>query len=138
MALLACVVILWCVNPPIRSHRDLDVYKRALAALVGAMRICRQFPVTEKYELTAQLRASSRSVCSCIAEAWRKRNYPAAFASKLTDAEGEAAESQTWADVALIEGYISQDEADTMVSEYEAVIGQLVRLRLSASKWKRS
>ncbi|HEY0303617.1 MAG TPA: four helix bundle protein [Longimicrobiales bacterium] len=125
------------MNARIISHRDLDVYKRAMAALVSAMRICRRFPPAEKYELAAQLRASARSVCSCIAEAWRKRNYPAAFASKLTDAEAEAAESQTWADIALLEGYISQSEADGLVSEYEVVLGQLVKLRLSANKWKK-
>ena len=118
------------------SHRDLDVYKHALGALITAMRLCRKFPDHEKYELRAQLRASSRSVCSCIAEAWRKRNYPAAFASKLTDAEAEAAESQTWADVAYAEGYISKQETDALISEYELVIAQLVKLRLSAAKWK--
>jgi four helix bundle protein len=37
---------------------------------------------------------SSRSVCANIAEAWRKRRYPNAFVSKLSDAEAEAAETQ--------------------------------------------
>ncbi len=93
--------------------------------------------MAERFDLIAQMRASSRSVCSCIAEAWRKRNYPAAFASKLTDAESEAAETQTWADVAAAESYITEQEATEVIKDYEVVIGQLVNLRISANKWKK-
>ena len=41
-----------------------------------------------------------------IAEAWAHRRYPAAFVSKLTDAIGEANETQSWLDDALDCGYI--------------------------------
>ena len=50
------------------------------------------FPREETYSLTDQIRRSSRSVCSNLAEAWRKQRYEGAFISKLSDAEGEAAE----------------------------------------------
>jgi four helix bundle protein len=122
---------------PPRSHRDLDVYKRALQALVIVMRMVRAFPADERFDLCAQMRASSRSVCSAIAEAWRKRNYPAAFASKLTESESEAAETQTWADVALVSGYVTEPEAKAVIEIYDVILGQLVRLRLSAPKWKK-
>lgn len=39
----------------------------------------------EKYSLVDQIRRSSRSVCSNIAESWRKRRYKAVFVNKLTD-----------------------------------------------------
>jgi four helix bundle protein len=58
--------------------------------------LTKSFPKEETYSLTDQIRRSSRSVCSNIAEAWRKRRYEAAFVSKLNDAEAEAAETQTW------------------------------------------
>ena len=48
-----------------------------------------------------RIRRSSRSVCANIAEAWRKRRYPAHFVSKLTDSDSEAAETQVWLDFAL-------------------------------------
>ena len=35
-----------------------------------------------------------------LPEAWRKRRYPAAFVAKLSDAESEAAETQTWVEFA--------------------------------------
>lgn len=49
--------------------------------------LSKAFPKEEIYSLTDQIRRSSRSVCSNIAEAWRKRRYEAAFVSKLNDAE---------------------------------------------------
>ena len=44
--------------------------------------LTKSFPEEEKYGLTSQIRRSSRSVCSSIAEAYRKRKYPAHFVSK--------------------------------------------------------
>ena len=123
---------------PIRSHRELDVYKRALWAAVALIELTKRFPAEERWEMVVQLRSSSRSVCSCVAEAFRKRNYPAAFASKITEAENEAAETQTWLDLALAHGYITRDEHGEMIQEYETVLGQLVNLRLSAAKWTKS
>jgi len=82
------------VRKPIRHFRDLDVYQNALTTGLRAYELSKKFPPQEKYSLTDQIRRSSRSVCANIAEAWRKRRYEAAFISKLSDAEGEAAETQ--------------------------------------------
>ena len=92
----------------IRHFRELEVY---LLARAGALRIfetSKSFPIEERYSLTDQIRRSSRSVCANIAEAWRKRRYPNAFISKLSDAEAEAAETQVWLEFALRCGYIDQ------------------------------
>jgi four helix bundle protein len=48
-----------------------------------------------------QIRRSSRSVCSNLAESWRKRKYKAVFVNKLTDAMQEASETQSWLKFAL-------------------------------------
>jgi len=84
----------------IQSHEELEVYQMAFET---AMRVfeSKAFPREETYSLTDQIRRSSRSVCSNIAEAWRKRRYEAAFVSKLNDAESEAAETQTWIQFAV-------------------------------------
>ena len=79
---------------PIRHFRDLDVYQNALATGLRVYDQTKRFPIEERYALTDQARRSSRSVCANIAEAWRKRRYEAAFIAKLSDAEGEAAETQ--------------------------------------------
>jgi four helix bundle protein len=86
--------------------------------MVEVVNISNSFPAHQKYELVAQIRAAARSVCSCIAEAWRKRNYPVAFASKLTEAESEAAETQTWIDVALAHKYVEAVAAAQLIQTY--------------------
>jgi four helix bundle protein len=60
----------------------------------------KNFPRQEQYSLTDRIRRSSRSVCSNLRGAWVKRRYEAHFVSKLTDADGENAETETWLDFA--------------------------------------
>ena len=90
----------------IQSHEELDVYRLAFEAAMRIFEVSKGFPREETYALTDQIRRSSRSVCSNIAEAWRKRRYEAAFVSKLNDAESEAAETQTWLRFAVECGYL--------------------------------
>jgi four helix bundle protein len=84
------------VSKKIQNHQDLLVYRKAFDAAMSIFELSKTFPKEETYSLTDQIRRSSRSVCSNLAEAWRKRRYEAAFISKLSDAEGEAAETQVW------------------------------------------
>ena len=75
----------------IRTHKDLDVYQMSFDTAMEIFEISKNFPNDEKFSLTDQIRRSSRSVSTNIAEAFRKRRYPKAFIAKLSDAEGEAA-----------------------------------------------
>lgn len=58
--------------------------------------VTQSFPKEERYSLTDQIRRSSRSVCSNLAESQAKRPYPKHFRAKLTDAIGENNETLTW------------------------------------------
>lgn len=80
----------------IRHFRDLEVYQRSFALAVEIFQVSKKFPSEERYSLTDQIRRSSRSVCSNLAEAWRKRRYIAVFKNKLTDVMQEASETQSW------------------------------------------
>jgi four helix bundle protein len=73
----------------IRSYRELRVYQAAIDAAMRIFELTKTFPIEERFSMVDQMRRSSRSVCSNIGEAWRKRRYPAHFASKLSDSEGE-------------------------------------------------
>jgi len=119
---------------PVRHFRDLEVYQDALAAGLRIYELTKGFPVEERYALTDQVRRSSRSVCANIAEAWRKRRYEAAFVSKLSDAETEAAETQVHAEFAFKHDYLSGGffEID---DAYEKIIGQLVKMIDHPEKW---
>lgn len=80
----------------IRSYKELRVYQMAMDAAMRVFDLTKEFPSEEKYSMVDQMRRSSRSVCTNIAEAWRKRRYKAAFIAKLNDAEAEACETQVW------------------------------------------
>ena len=119
----------------IRTHKELEVYKLAFHVAVEIYKISKMFPAEEKYSLTDQIRRSSRSVCSNISEAFRKRRYPKSFISKLSDSEGEAAETQVWIDFALAFNYIEEDKHDILYDQYDHILSQLVIMINSPEKW---
>ena len=120
---------------PIRDFRDLNVYQNALETGLRVYELSKKFPDEERYALTDQIRRSSRSVCANIAEAWRKRRYTAAFISKLSDCEGEAAETQVHIEFAFRHGYVGNAEFQAIDNAYERVLGQLVRMIDHPEKW---
>ena len=101
----------------IQHFRDLRVYRLGFEAAMKIFELSKFWPIEERYSLTDQIRRASRSVCADISEAWRMRRYVAHFISKLSDADGEAAESQSWLDFAFHCGYIS--EYDFKVLDHE-------------------
>ena len=119
----------------IRSFKELKVWQNAMDAAMQVFELTKKFPSEEKFSMTDQFRRASRSVATNIAEAWRKRRYPAAFVSKLNDAEGEAAESQTWTELALRCGYLSVSEASELDGYYEQILAQLVRMIDHPDDW---
>lgn len=124
-----------CAKMKIRIHKELEVYKLAFEAAMKIFEISKRFPKEETYSLTDQIRRSSRSVCGNLAEAFRKRRYPKAFVAKLTDCEGEAAETQTWLDFAFSCKYITNEEHKDLFSTYEHIIGKLVNMSLHPENW---
>ena len=98
----------------LKSFRDLTVYKKAFSLAMEIFEMSKQFPSEEKYSLTDQIKRSSRSVCSSIAEAYRKRNYPAYFVSKTSDADMENSETRVWLDFALACNYVSEEKRNNL------------------------
>ena len=118
-----------------RDFRDLDVYKFARKHAKEIFELSKSFPSEEKYSLTDQIRRSSRSVCSNIAEAWRNRRYSNSFVSKLGDAEAEAAETQVWIEFSVKSGYVGPDEADILEQQYECIQGKIVHMLNHPDQW---
>ena len=83
--------------------------------------ISKSFPKEEKYSLTDQVRRSSRSVCANLAEAYRKRQYPAHFVSKLSDCDAENSETGVWIDFSLACQYITLEVHKALISKNEEV-----------------
>jgi len=119
----------------IQSHRDLGVFGRAFDAAMILFELSKAFPAEERYSLTDQMRRASRSVCANVAEAWRKRRYAAAFVSKLSDAETEAAETQVWIEFAAKCGYVTPETARPIYQSYENIVRTLVGMITHPETW---
>lgn len=119
----------------IRTFKDLRVWQNAMELAMRVFEITKSFPPDEKYSLTDQFRRASRSVAANISEAWRKRRYPAAFVSKLSDSESEAAETQTWTEFSRRCRYIDAEIAAELDQRCEEILGQLVNMIARPQQW---
>jgi four helix bundle protein len=70
-----------------------------------------------------------------LAEAWRKRRYKKAFISKLSDAEGEAAETQVWLEFAVRLGYLKKDQAAVLYQVYNEILRTIVGMINHPDSW---
>ena len=110
------------------SVRELIVYKMAFETAMTIYQMSKSFPLEERYSLTDQIRRSSRSVCSNLAEGWRKRKYIAVFKNKLSDSSQEACETQTWLEFALKCNYIKEETFKDLDNKYEQIFAMLVSM----------
>lgn len=107
------------------SFNDLIVYQKAFQLSLDIYDVSKQFPSEEKYSLTSQIRRSSRSVCANIAEGYRKRQYPAHFLAKLSDADMENTETNVWLDFSLACNFIDSETFNTL-KQKNTEIGRLL------------
>lgn len=119
----------------ISSYKQLRVYQAAMDAAMRIFELTKTFPSEERYSLVDQMRRSSRSVCTNIGEAWRKRRYAAHFISKLSDSEGEAEETRVWLEFSWRCSYMSKATALELDDSYDRILGQLVRMIDKPHQW---
>jgi four helix bundle protein len=105
--------------------KDLKVYQKAFHLAMKIFEVSKSFPKEEKYSLTDQIRRSSRSVCANLAEAYRKRQYPKYFYSKLTDSDAESSETSVWLDFALKCDYLNYKDYEKL-SDLNKEIGKML------------
>lgn len=117
------------------AFQDLLAYQKAFELQQVIFILSKSVPSEEKFSLTDQVRRSSRSVGANIAEAWRKRRYPAHFVSKLTDADGENAETQHWLDTTKACRYVDEMRHARLLElseETGRLIGKMIQ---DADQW---
>ncbi len=119
----------------IKHHWELDVYKLAMEMSREVFQLSKSFPKEETYSLTDQIRRASRSVSAQLSEAWRRRKYEAVFVNKLNEAEGEAAETQTWLEHAVQCGYMPVIKAREIHRLCDRILGKLVTMGNNPAAW---
>jgi four helix bundle protein len=114
----------------VQSVKELEVYRKSYRLAMELYELSKGFPVEERFALTGQARRSSRSVPMNLREAWAKRRYPAHFVSKLTDCDGENAETDTTLDFARDCGYITDAQHEELTSlnrEIGKMLGSMIK-----------
>jgi four helix bundle protein len=116
-------------QPAVQSFRDLTVWQRSMQLAVAVYRMTGDFPREELYGLTSQMRRSSVSVPSNIAEG-QGRLTTGEFRRFLGMARGSNSELQTQLEIArrLEMGKARQiDEAEGLSHE----VGKMIHAILS-------
>lgn len=103
------------------DFRELTAYKKAFTLAMEIIELTKLFPQSEKYDLTDQLRRSSRSVCRAIGEGYRKRQYPKHFSRKISDADMENTETKVSLDFAKACSYLEDSQHRALISKSEEV-----------------
>ena len=119
----------------VKSYRDLIVYQKAFSSSMEIFNLSRKWPAAEKYSLTDQINRASKSICTNIAESWRKRRYPAHFVSKLSDATAETSETEVWLDFALECKYITRIDHSKLRDNYDQIGKMLTTMMNKPEKW---
>ncbi|MEO1211367.1 MAG: four helix bundle protein [Cyanobacteria bacterium J06638_20] len=119
----------------VRSYQELKVYQLAFQCSTQIFELSRQFPPEERLLLTRQSLTASRSVCASLAEAWGQRRYRKAFIAKLSDAQAEAAEMQTWVQFAVQCEYLNREVGQELFGQYRIIYAALERLIENADVW---
>jgi four helix bundle protein len=107
--------------------QKLEVWKKARLLNKMIYDLTRSFPSQEVYGLTSQIRRSSISVSSNIAEG-SGRNSDADFAHFLEIAYGSLMEVLSQLFLALDEHYITRSQLDEVAGEADLLASQLVAL----------
>jgi len=115
------------------EFRELIVYKKAFKIAIEIFERTKGFPKHEQYSLTDQIRRSSRSVCTNIGEAYRKRRYSKYFISKISDSDSENTETQIWLDFSLECQYLNQETYDSLLNQTKE-IGRLLNYMINNPK----
>jgi len=119
----------------VNSFKELIVYQKAHKLAMEIFEISKKFPKEERFSLTDQIRRSSRSVSTCIAESWAKRRYVKHFISKLTDSLGEEYETEDWLLYSFDCRYITEETHKKMLDEYDEVRKMLISMINNPEKW---
>jgi four helix bundle protein len=116
------------ITMEMHGFRDLVVFQKAYGLCMEINELTRIFPKEEKYALTDQIRRSSRSIPTNIAESWAKRLYIKAFVNKISDALAEEYETEVWLNMSGDMQYIDIQTHDLLFSRYDEIRKMLISM----------
>jgi four helix bundle protein len=113
---------------PIKTYKDLNVYRESYRLALDISRVSKRFPGPEQFELARQLRRAARSIPANIVEGWAKRSAPAEFKRYLQVAIGSCDECKLWLEMSRDEGFLSAADCDILANRFNLVGAMLKSL----------
>ena len=113
-----------------KTHKDLDVWKRSLEFVMDIYKISRNFPKEEMYGITSQIRRSAVSIPSNISEG-AARSSDKEFAHFISISLGSIAETETQLIITRNLGYISEVD----FNQLEIKLTEIRKLALGLKKF---
>lgn len=112
------------------SYKDLTVYQKAVELSVQIYIVTEEFPKSELYGLTGQIRRSAVSIPSNIAEGQR-RGHKSEYVQFLRIAFGSGAELETQLLIAYKVGYLTEkffEDLSRILDEVMRMLNKLIHV----------
>jgi len=111
----------------VRTHKDLKIWQRSIALVTRVYKLTENFPKSEMWGLTNQIRRAAVSVPSNIAEG-SGRNFPKELVQFLHIALGSLAELETQFIIAQNLGFINENEYLSIVQEIQELLRMITAM----------
>ncbi|MFH1867629.1 MAG: four helix bundle protein [Candidatus Omnitrophota bacterium] len=108
------------MNGKIKTYRDLDIWKKSIELVSRIYMLTNQFPNTEIYGLSSQMRRASVSVPSNVAEGFRRRHNKE-YRHFLYISLGSCAELETQATIAKNLLYLKESEEQEILERIDHI-----------------
>ena len=115
----------------VKTYHDLSVYILSYDLAVEIFKLTKNFPKEELFSLTNQIRRSSRSIPSNLAEGWAQRRYEKIFFKHLSHAIGSCEETKIWLDMSRDFKYVKLEDHTRLINKYKQVGAMLNSLRIN-------
>jgi four helix bundle protein len=119
---------------PVRSHRDLVVWQKAMDLTVVVYGLAQRFPRAEQYGLVSQITRSAVSVPANIAEGNGRRGSRREYSHYLGIARGSLMETETHVMLAQRLGFVNEEEAARVLSLIDEVSRMITTMRTRLEK----
>jgi len=116
-----------------KTHKDLDVWRKSIELVTSIYQITSSFPKEELYGLTSQIRRAAVSIPSNIAEG-AARNHDNEFRQFLYIALGSGAELETQLTISKELGFLSDEKSQELMNELNSISKMLQGLIKSINK----
>ena len=117
----------------VRTHRDLDVWKKSINLVTSIYKYTADYPKSEMYGLTSQIRRCAVSIPSNIAEG-SARTTKKDFSHFLAIALGSVAELETQLIISRNLNYLPEVVLDELLPELISIRRMTLGLRKSINK----